>query len=100
MVPRTVTNLARTMGRSASQSHDACEYFFSGAVWAMDDVWRILFNLILASRLIARDAVIEPAGDDTLVPHKVPQDFRRWHLSGCGSLHGTSRWRMPPVTTG
>jgi hypothetical protein len=67
--PRTVTNLVRTMGRSASKSHDAYQYFFSGAVWAMDEVWRILFDLILASRLIDRDAVIELAGDDTLVHH-------------------------------
>jgi len=67
--PRTVTNLVRTMGRRASKSHDAFQYFFSGAVWAMDEAWRILFDLILASRLIDRDAVIELAGDDTLVHH-------------------------------
>ena len=67
--PRTVTNLVRTIGRRGAKSHDAYQYFFSGAAWTMDEVWRILFNLILGSGLIARDAVIELAGDDTLVHH-------------------------------
>ena len=67
--PRTVTNLVRTLGRSATKSHDAYQYFFSEAVWIMDEVWRILFGLILASRLIPHDALIELAGDDTLVHH-------------------------------
>lgn len=66
---RTVTNLVRTMGRRASKSHDAYQYFFSDAVWIMDDLWKILFELILAARLIPRDAGIELAGDDTLVHH-------------------------------
>jgi hypothetical protein len=67
--PRTVTNLVRTLGRSATKSHDAYQYFFSEAVWIMDEVWKILFGLILASRLIPHDALIELAGDDTLVHH-------------------------------
>ncbi len=67
--PRTVTNLVRTLGHSATKSHDAYQYFFSDAVWIMDDLWRILFALIVASRLLPRDAVIELAGDDTLVHH-------------------------------
>jgi len=67
--PRTVTNLVRTMGPRASKSHDAYQYFFSDAVWLMDEVWEILFNLILISGLIPHDATIEVAGDDTLVHH-------------------------------
>jgi hypothetical protein len=67
--PRTVTNLVRTMGRGVSKSHDAYQYFFSGAAWIMDDLWKILFDLILALPLIPGDAVIELAGDDTLVHH-------------------------------
>jgi hypothetical protein len=57
------------MGPGASKSHDAYQYFFSGAAWLMDDAWKILSQLILASGLIAPDAVIELAGDDTLVHH-------------------------------
>lgn len=67
--PRTVTNLVRTMGPRASKSHDAYQYFFSDAVWLMDEMWKILFNLILISGLIPHDATMEMAGDDTLVHH-------------------------------
>lgn len=67
--PRTVTNLVRTLGTGGIKSHDAYQYFFSGAVWLMDDAWEILFRLILASGLIPAGAVIELAGDDTLVHH-------------------------------
>jgi hypothetical protein len=35
----------------------------------MDELFRILFGLILASGLIGRDSMIELAGDDTLVHH-------------------------------
>lgn len=67
--PRTVTNLVRTLGRPRRKSHDAYQYFFSDAVWFMDELWKILFHLILGSGLIARDGKIELAGDDTLVHH-------------------------------
>ena len=67
--PRTVTNLVRTLGCNVTKSHDAYQYFFSDAVWIMDEMWKLLFDMILASRLIPRQAVIELAGDDTLVHH-------------------------------
>lgn len=68
--PRTVTSLVRTLQSSGkTKSYDAYQYFFSNAVWVMDELFRILFGLILASGLIPPQALIELAGDDTLVHH-------------------------------
>ena len=67
--PRTVANLVRTMGGGATKSYDAYQYFFSDAVWIIDEMFEILFHLILVSGLISQDALIELAGDDTLVHH-------------------------------
>ena len=39
--------------------------FFSQAAWKIDDLWRLLAELIV-DRLIGKDAVIVLAGDDTL----------------------------------
>jgi hypothetical protein len=65
--PRTVTNLIRTAGGEAVKSHDAYQYFFSRARWAMDELWHRLF-LIIVSTLVP-DGVIRLAGDDTLLHH-------------------------------
>lgn len=67
--PRTVTNLVRTLGAEATKSHDAYQYFFSGARWEPGGIFEILFRMVLRSGLIGTEAVIELAGDDTLLHH-------------------------------
>jgi DDE superfamily endonuclease len=64
--PRTVTNLIRTAGALAKKSHDAYQYFFSGAVWDMDALWKVLLGMLLA---LVPEGTVRIAGDDTLLHH-------------------------------
>lgn len=64
--PRTVTNLIRTAGMEAIKSHDAYQYFFSRARWAMDDLWRGLFLTIMT---LVPEGTVRLVGDDTLLHH-------------------------------
>jgi hypothetical protein len=65
--PRTVTNLIRTAGPMATKSHDAYQYFFSGAVWNMDTLWKVLFAMLLT---LVPEGTVMLAGDDTLLHHQ------------------------------
>jgi hypothetical protein len=64
--PRTVTNLIRTAGPLATKSHDAYQYFFSKAAWSMEELWKVLFGLVL---VLVPQGTVRLAGDDTLLHH-------------------------------
>ena len=70
---RTVTNLIRTAGKAANKSHDAYQYFFSGAVWSMQKVWLVLIRQVIAK--LVPSGVVRLLGDDTLFHHSGPKIF-------------------------
>lgn len=64
---RTITGIIRTAGPDATKSHDAYQRFFSGAKWQMDELWKVLFFMII--KLLPDQQSIFIVGDDTLLKH-------------------------------
>lgn len=73
---RTVGGVIRAAGPHGRKSHDAYQNFFSKAEWSMDDLWRLLFLMLVRVFVIDRSTDGQPsppaiwvAGDDTLSKH-------------------------------
>jgi hypothetical protein len=64
---RTITGIIRAAGPDATKSHDAYQRFFSGAKWQMDELWKVLFFMII--KLLPDQQSILIVGDDTLLKH-------------------------------
>jgi hypothetical protein len=64
---KTITNVVRTMGSTATRSHDAYQNFFSENKWTMKAISEKLFALLLVKLLPT--GVIRLGGDDTLAKH-------------------------------
>lgn len=73
---RTVSGVVRAAGPEAKKSHDAYQNFFSKSQWSMDDLWKMLF-LLLVEVFVKTPShfkktscpTIWLAGDDTLSKH-------------------------------
>jgi hypothetical protein len=67
----TLSGVIRAAGPLAPKSHDAYQNFFSQATWAMDPLWKLLFQVLVKTLVSEQEGrpIIWIAGDDTLSKH-------------------------------